>query len=68
MIPIRPATPVGIAPHPNRSPLALLGTCLYCFRVLGTPRNRSEQEDLHARHQCPEKTQAQQPATPAPFN
>jgi hypothetical protein len=68
MIPIRPATPVGIAPHSERTHFTLLGTCLYCFRVLGSARNRSEQLELEAKHACPEKLQAQQPATPTPFN
>lgn len=67
MIPIRPATPIGI-PHSERTPLTLLGTCLYCFRVLGSPRNRREQTELEAKHTCPEKQQAKLPATPAPFN
>ncbi len=68
MIPIRPATPVGIAPHHDRSPLAFVGICLYCFKVLGKPRSMAERRDLEAKHVCAEKLQARQPATPAPFN
>ena len=66
MIPIRPATPIGIAPQ--RKPLTLLGTCLYCFQVLGVPRNGAEQLELETRHVCSEKLQARQPGTPVPFN
>lgn len=42
--------------------------CLYCFRSLGTLLSASERAMREAKHTCPEKLLARQPASPPPFN
>jgi hypothetical protein len=42
--------------------------CVHCFHSLGATRNASQMAKVTAQHQCPEKLQAMQPATPPPYN
>jgi hypothetical protein len=50
---------------PNVAPGAF---CIHCFRSLGVIRDASQRAKAEAGHQCPEKLQAMQPATPPPYN
>ena len=42
--------------------------CIHCYRSLGVIRDASQRARAEAQHQCPEKLQAKQPATPPPYN
>ncbi|HEY0760413.1 MAG TPA: hypothetical protein VGD59_14270 [Acidisarcina sp.] len=68
MIRMHTLNPHGM-PHQTaiaRRPAVYL--CQHCFRSLGTPMNKAQRIALAARHSCPEKLLAQQPAAPLPFN
>lgn len=42
--------------------------CIHCSRSLGVMRSAVERARAEARHICPEKLLARQPAAPPPFN
>lgn len=42
--------------------------CPYCFEVLGAAQNSLKRRELEARHSCPEKVVAKQPAIAVPFS
>ena len=54
----------GNAP-PSLSPDAF---CVHCFRSLGATRNAAQRTKTEAKHICPEKRLAWQPAAPPPYN
>jgi hypothetical protein len=42
--------------------------CVHCFRNLGAMRTASQRARTEAKHHCPEKLLASQPAAPPPYN
>jgi hypothetical protein len=42
--------------------------CIHCFRSLGARRNALQRAKAEAKHICPEKRLAWQPAAPPPYN
>jgi hypothetical protein len=42
--------------------------CIHCYRILGGRRTASQRAKTEAKHICPEKRLAWQPAAPPPYN
>jgi hypothetical protein len=68
MIRMHALNPRGMPHQTGMTPLSLGTICMHCFEVLGAPKTRAHQLALQARHNCPEKQLARQPATPVPFS
>jgi hypothetical protein len=42
--------------------------CTHCFRNIGEETEKTSRTKLLARHRCPERELAKQPAAPPPYN